>query len=69
VKDLDDYQKAIEAGVIYPEWIEGIETAKMEVLEKLDKLEYPFDNAWLNWRPDSAWTTPYLPKNWDEINY
>ena len=66
-KDKDDYQKAIEAGVIYPEWVEEIEKAKIEVLERLKKREYPFDGSWLDWRPDPSWSAPGLPKDWDKI--
>ena len=30
-KDVDDYQKAIENEIIFPEWIRGIEEAKSDV--------------------------------------
>jgi predicted RNA-binding protein associated with RNAse of E/G family len=66
-KDLDDYQKAIESGVISLEWANEIEKAKSEVLARLEKREYPFDNSWLNWRPDPNWSTPELPHGWDKI--
>ena len=66
-KDEDDYQKAIEENVITPEWIEGIERAKPEVLERLEKRQYPFDGSWLDWMPDPNWTLPTLPQNWDKI--
>jgi predicted RNA-binding protein associated with RNAse of E/G family len=35
-KDEDDYHKAIEQGVITPEWVQGIERAKPEILERLE---------------------------------
>ncbi len=66
-KDLDDYQKAIDAGIMDAEWVEEIETAKAEVLERLEKRAYPFDGSWLNWRPDPTWSTPKLPGDWDKI--
>lgn len=66
-KDLDDYKTAIDHGVIFPEWIQGIEAAKPEILEKLEKHQYPFDGAWLNWMPDPRWSPPTLPENWDKI--
>ncbi|MBE0682769.1 MAG: DUF402 domain-containing protein [Anaerolineales bacterium] len=66
-KDLDDYEKGIETGVILPEWVNEIETAKSEILDRLERREYPFDNSWLNWRPDPNWTLPKLPANWEEI--
>jgi protein associated with RNAse G/E len=66
-KDVDDYQKAIEHGVILPEWIQGIEEAKLDMFEKLEKRQYPFDGSWLDWKPDPAWQPPKLPQNWDKI--
>lgn len=66
-KDLDDYEKGIETGVILPEWVDQIETAKIEVLDKLKKRQYPFDGSWLNWMPDPNWLFPQLPENWDQI--
>jgi hypothetical protein len=36
-KDVEDYQKAIEKGVITPEDVQGIERVKLEVLERLEK--------------------------------
>ena len=66
-KDEDDYRKAIDHGIILPEWVAGIEDAKHEIFEKLAKRQYPFDGAWLNWVPDPNWEPPKLPANWDKI--
>ena len=66
-KDIDDYEKGIEAGVILPEWVEEIKIAKTEILEKLEKRQYPFDGSWLDWMPDPNWSPPTLPENWDKI--
>jgi hypothetical protein len=66
-KDMDDYQKAIECEIISPECIQGIETAKSEILERLEKRQYPFNGSWLDWVPDPSWSTPKLPENWDKI--
>jgi predicted RNA-binding protein associated with RNAse of E/G family len=66
-KDEDDYQKAIDHGVIFPEWVAGIEDAKKDVFDRLKKRGYPFDGSWLNWMPDSNWSPPKLPVNWNKI--
>ena len=66
-KDVDDYEKGIKAGVILPEWVDKIETAKVEVLEKLENRQYPFDGSWRDWMPDPGWSLPTLPENWDKI--
>ena len=66
-KDEEDYQKAIHYGLISPEWIQGIEEAKPEILDRLEKRHYPFDGSLLDWMPDPNWTPPTLPENWDKI--
>ena len=66
-KDVDDYQKAIENKIIFPEWVQGIEIAKQEIFDRLEKRGYPYDGSWLDWMPDPNWTPPTLPKNWDKI--
>jgi predicted RNA-binding protein associated with RNAse of E/G family len=66
-KDEDDYQNAIYHGLITLEWIQGIESAKPEIFERLEKRQYPFDGSWLDWKPDPSWSPPKLPENWDKI--
>jgi predicted RNA-binding protein associated with RNAse of E/G family len=66
-KDVEDYQKAIEQRIIFPEWTQEIDTAEKEILEKLEKRQYPFNGSWLNWLPDPSWSPLRLPKNWDKI--
>jgi protein associated with RNAse G/E len=66
-KDEDDYQKAISHGVILPEWVQEIDIATSEVMDRLEKRQYPFDGSWLDWKPDATWSPPKLPANWDKI--
>ena len=66
-KDVDEYQRAIEHGIISQDEILGIESAKQEILEKLEKRQNPFDGSWLDWIPDPAWKPLTLPENWDKI--
>lgn len=66
-KDIEDYQKAIDQEIILPEWTREINLAKKEILDKLEKRQYPYDGSWLNWTPDPAWSPPKLPENWDKI--
>lgn len=63
-KDIDDYERALEHGAFLPEWIQGIEAAKPEVLDSLEKRQYPFDGSWLSWVPDPNWAPPKLPEDW-----
>lgn len=66
-KDLDDYQNAIEHGLVIPEWTQKIEAAKPEIFDRLENRQYPFDGSWLDWKPDPSWGPPKLPENWDKI--
>lgn len=66
-KDFDEYQKGIEHGIIRQDWIQGIEIAKQEIFEKIERRSYPFDGSWLNWTPDPTWSPPKLPEDWDKI--
>jgi hypothetical protein len=63
-KDVDDYEMCVKAGVILPEWVQGIDLAKDEVLGRIAARRYPFDGSWLDWKPDPDWTPPKLPENW-----
>jgi protein associated with RNAse G/E len=66
-KDLDDYQKAIDYGIIPYEWTREVEKAKQEVLNKLEGRQYPLNKAWIDWTPDPTWSIAMLPKNWDKL--
>lgn len=66
-KDIDDYEKGIATGVILTTWVNEIEAAKIEILNKLEKRSYPFDGSWLDWKPDPDSSLPTLPENWDKI--
>lgn len=66
-KDVEDYEKAIEYGVISPESVQSIESATAEIFRKLENRQYPFDGSWRTWIPDPAWPAPKLPQNWDKI--
>ena len=66
-KDEGDYQMAIDHGLITLEWMQEIDNAKPEILERIEKRHYPFDGSWLDWKPDPSWEPPKLPENWDKI--
>jgi hypothetical protein len=66
-KDLYEYQKGIDGGVLLKVWTGKIEEAKVEIFEKIEKRCYPFDGKWLAWTPSQDWPSPTLPTNWDKI--
>lgn len=66
-KDVEDYQRGIERGILRDEWIQEIDSAKREIFDKLEKRAYPFDGSWLGWMPDPTWLPPQLPEHWDKV--
>ena len=66
-KDKEKYQEGVCAGGIEDEWAAGIAAAKPGILEKIQNRIYPFDNRWHDWSPDSAWSPPRLPSNWQKL--
>jgi protein associated with RNAse G/E len=66
-KDEEDYQHGIDSGIILKEWAAEIELSKPHIFEKMEKQIYPLDGKWLDWKPDSNWTAPKLPANWDKV--
>jgi hypothetical protein len=64
-KDEEDYKEGVAMKIITADWVKEIEIAKMEIFNKLEKLQYPFDGAWLNWSPDPNGSLPKLPESWD----
>jgi predicted RNA-binding protein associated with RNAse of E/G family len=66
-KDEEEYQMAIDHGFVSAEWVKEIENAKPEILERIEKRQYPFDGSWLNWKPNPNWSPPKLPRDWDKI--
>ena len=65
-KDQIEYQEGIKLGAIREEWVQGIEMAQIEVLERLEKRQYPFNAHWCNWLPEKTWIPPNLPAYWDQ---
>jgi len=66
-KDLDDYENAINHGVISSDWAKEIDAARNDVLKRIEARQYPFDGSWLHWKPNPIWLPPTLPEDWDKI--
>jgi protein associated with RNAse G/E len=66
-KDQDEYQRAVDHGLILPEWVRSIEEETPRILGRLENHKYPFDGCWLHWMPDPNWRPPKLPEGWDQL--
>jgi hypothetical protein len=66
-KDVENYQRGIDCGVIRREWSEQIEITEKEIFKTLENRSYPFDGSWLDWKPNPTWQPPIAIENWDKI--
>lgn len=64
-KDEAAYLEGIREGGIKEAWVAGIEQAKPEILERIERRRCPFDGSWNDWRPDPGWQPPSLPPTWN----
>jgi len=66
-KDEDEFADAIEAGIFNELEVQKVWDAAEQGLQTIAENRQPFDSIWANWRPDSSWTTPQIPPDWEEI--
>ena len=63
----EQYEEGIRAGGIKDEWVEAIEAARPEALERIYHHSYPFDGSWNSWKPEPGWRPPSLPLDWHTL--
>ncbi len=64
LKDTEDYDAGLQSGGIEPAWSAAIAQAQPAIIAAIEARQYPFDGAWLNWRPPAEWQPPTLPAEW-----
>jgi hypothetical protein len=67
-KDEDELAWAVENGRYAPQEAATFRTQGERALERLRRREPPFDQDWLSWRPDQAWSPPVLPQGWKDYD-
>jgi hypothetical protein len=65
-KDEDEFQEAIELGLISSERAVVLRTEGERMANWIQSGKSPF-NGWEKWRPDPSWKIPVLPADWDRI--
>jgi predicted RNA-binding protein associated with RNAse of E/G family len=60
-KDNEDFEAAIERGILDEALRGPIALEAERVLHLLERREGPFDPEWTTWRPPNHWATPKLP--------
>jgi hypothetical protein len=63
-KDEDELEEAVELGLFTPDEAHAIHDEAERAIQRLERREEPFDDRWLEWRPDPAWPAPELAPGW-----
>lgn len=66
-KDRDEFEAARRVGRFSPAEAEAIRAEAARVIESIETRAWPFNAGWERWRPDSSWTTPTIPSDWDSV--
>lgn len=66
-KDEDEFDEMIRQGAISSEQAAGVESAKADVLDLIERRQAPFDSSWKDWRPPHEWAVSELPTDPDNI--
>ncbi len=64
-KDEDEFESLIAAGHIQSYEVEAVRRGAREVIAQIEANTPPFNEPWHDWRPDSAWAVPHLPRGWN----
>ncbi len=60
-KDEDELEAAVSVGYFSAAEAHVIRSHGEVVFDAMQRRLPPYDDSWLNWAPDSSWTTPLLP--------
>lgn len=65
-KDEDEFVIAQEIGRFNPVQAVDIRAEGERVIADIEARRWPFDGSLTDWRPDSRWTIPTVPADWNE---
>ena len=63
-KDEDDWEDALASGVFTEAHIKGVENAKAEAVERIERDRLAHLDRWLDWQHPADWVPARLPANW-----
>jgi predicted RNA-binding protein associated with RNAse of E/G family len=66
-KDRKDYDERVASGLINRDEATAVDEALADAHRAIGACEQPFDQRWLDWRPDPAWSVPPLPADWARL--
>lgn len=66
-KDMADYHEGVRRGAINEDMAKEIEVAREQVMQHIRDRRSPFDDTWIDWKPDPTWSIPRLHPDWNRI--
>jgi protein associated with RNAse G/E len=66
-KDEEVMQQGLELGIYTAQQVRDIRAEGERVVERIRRRTAPFDNSWLDWKPDAACPIPELSPGWDQL--
>lgn len=66
-KDEDELDEALALGLLSPAEVAQVRTEGERAILRIEAREEPFDDRWMDWKPDPGWVSPALPAGWDVV--
>lgn len=67
LKDEDELETALSAGLISPEEAAAVRAEAEKVARVIEADGSPFCDGWERWRPDPSWPIPELVPGWEVV--
>lgn len=66
-KDEDELEHAVRDGLVTTDQARAFRSASHDAIRRLEEGAEPFDDTWLDWRPDPSWPAARLAEGWDQL--
>lgn len=63
-KDADEYEELVARGFFNRDEVTSVMSAADGMIETIENRGAPFNEGWVEWRPDGDWPIPSLPDDW-----
>jgi hypothetical protein len=67
-KDEDELELCVEMGRMTASLAQEVREEGQRAVRQIEANASPFSDGWESWCPDSTWTPPGLPGNWDDLS-
>jgi predicted RNA-binding protein associated with RNAse of E/G family len=66
-KDEEDFEMLITHNLLEAAAVSSVRDDAAKVIGEIERGDPPFDETWLEWRPEGDWLLPQLPEDWDKV--